>query len=190
MTGACAPPAQHRSLRMAITAGHQLKRRSSACSYQCQGALEPMPDNMHDQLGKDREMGCSVEPPAGSWVREDVLPQCFPVSVPCKAAEMGQSAVCVASACKPFAPLAECCCQTPSACGNSPGGPAASCGSSTAGCRLDRQDLTFLATSCAISSQSTTETLCCLRVATTVLLAQAMPPVMPTSNIVPTNEPG
>ena len=29
-----------------------------------------------------------------------MLPQCFPVNVPCKAAEMGQSAVCLASACK------------------------------------------------------------------------------------------
>ena len=59
-----------------------------------------MPDDLHDQVGKHREMGCSVEPLAGSWVREDMLPQCFPVDVPCKTAAVGQSAVCLASACK------------------------------------------------------------------------------------------
>ena len=64
-----------------------------------------MPEDLHDQIGKHREMGCSVELLAGSWVREDMLPQCFPVNVPCKAAEEGQSAVCLASACKPFAPF-------------------------------------------------------------------------------------
>ena len=82
--------------------------------------------------------------------------------------------------------LGECCCQTPSPCGGSPSGPAhneACSGSSKADCGCERHDVTFLATSCAISSQSTTETLCCRSIVTTALLPQAMPPVTPTSNM-------
>lgn len=64
-----------------------------------------MPDDLPDQAGKHREMGCFVELLAGNWVREDMLPQSLPVDLPCKAAEMGQSALCLVSACMPFAPF-------------------------------------------------------------------------------------
>ena len=147
-----------------------------------------MPENLHDQIGKHWEMGCSVELLAGSWVREDVLPQCFPVDVPCKAAELGQSPVCLASACKAVRTILQenaaakrlhHAAVAPVALHMAQGVLAVA--AQVPG--VTGHDLTFLATSCAISSQSTTETLCCLSIVTTVLLPQAMPPVKPTSNI-------